>query len=100
MRDIFKEVMQKYYYLFYRMEDRGLLDVDNKIHILVLHTVYVPVSNEVLEVFRKGWNSNKLSTEIKNRTPQQIWFSGILQNINSKATPIANLYVEDREDMD
>ncbi|CAC5379132.1 unnamed protein product [Mytilus coruscus] len=27
-RDIFKEVIHKYYDLFYRMEDRGLLDID------------------------------------------------------------------------
>ncbi|CAG2205908.1 unnamed protein product [Mytilus edulis] len=73
---------------------RGLLDVDNKFHILALQTVYVPVINEALEVFRKGWNSHKLSTD-NNRAPKQIWLSGILQNINSEVTPIANLYQED-----
>lgn len=58
-RDVYQQVVFKYYNLFYGWEDRGLLDVENQLHILALHTVFLPKINENLEVFARGGTFTK-----------------------------------------
>ena len=90
-KDVFTQVIEKYYNKFYSMEDDGLLDIDNSSHILALQIVFMPVINEELEIFQQGWNNHKLSSE-NNQNPHQLWLNGILHNMNSNATPITNMY--------
>lgn len=48
-RDVFIQVCQKYYNLFYEMEDEGMLDVENVHHMFALQKVYLPIINKELE---------------------------------------------------
>ena len=48
-RDVYEGVLSMYYQLFYFMEDQGLLDPFNNLHIAVLHYVYLQKVNEKLE---------------------------------------------------
>jgi len=41
-RDVHKEVTGPMYHKFYELEDAGLFSVDNAIHRLALHHVYLP----------------------------------------------------------
>ena len=41
-RDVFESVLG----LFYFMEDEGLLDPPNEIHLVALHHIYLPLINE------------------------------------------------------
>ena len=50
-RDVHRCATQLYYRLFYHLEDRGLLDPLNDIHIFALHYVYLPRINETLRGF-------------------------------------------------
>ena len=46
----------------YVLEDRGVLDPDNELHILALHFIFVPRIRRSLEAFRNAWNSHGLSS--------------------------------------
>ncbi|XP_071105260.1 uncharacterized protein [Haliotis cracherodii] len=81
-RDVHKEVTETFYKEFYAFEDEGILDVVNTQHIYALHFVYVPEINRRLTSFRCGWNCHRMRTE-SNRSPEQIWIDGILNNANS-----------------
>ena len=35
-RDVYSAVTQLYYYLFYVMEDEGILDIQNELHLFAL----------------------------------------------------------------
>ena len=47
-RDVYYACGFKYYSLFVYMEDIGILDVMNEIHIFCLHYIYVPIIRQHL----------------------------------------------------
>jgi len=79
-RDMHRCVTQLHYRLFYYLEDQGLLNPMNEIHVhlYALHYVYLPRINRSLTQFRKGWNSDGIRTE-HCWSPQQIFTGGALQ---------------------
>nr|XP_023028824.1 uncharacterized protein LOC111516986 [Leptinotarsa decemlineata] len=88
--DVFKQVINKFYDLFYEMENEGILDPDNVVHRFVLQKVYLSEINNNLKKLRNAWNNHKVRTE-NNRTPHEIWINGFLDNINSNHTAINEL---------
>ncbi len=77
-RDVHRCVTQLYYRLFYHLEDRGLLDPLNDIHLYALHYVYLPRINDTLKGFVGGWNNHKIRTA-GHKTPNQLFVEGSLQ---------------------
>ena len=61
---------------FYSLEDIGELDVNCPVDISALHFVFKPIIQHHLDSFRQGWAHHSLRTE-RNRTPQQLWISGL-----------------------
>ena len=58
-----------YITLFYYLEDAGLLDIDNRMHLFCLHYVYQPLIKWHLKQFVHGWNNHPLwQKEISHRT--------------------------------
>lgn len=53
--------------------------------------VYLPIINEHLDSFRKGWNCHAIRTE-NHRTPEQLWFEGVLTKADSSHTAINELF--------
>jgi len=53
------------------MENLNILDPENPLHLLALHTTYLPRINHALDQFRCAWNCHPLSTE-GNKTPEQL----------------------------
>ncbi len=77
-RDLFTGCTYTYYHLFYALEDSGLLDPSNEMHLCALHYVFTPRINLSLQLFRSGYNHSPLSTE-HGASPMQLWISGTVQ---------------------
>ena len=74
-RDVYSACLVGYYCLFSHMEDIGLLDIDNPIHLFCLHCVYLPRINRSIEEFTAAWNDHPLSS-VRYLSPKQLWISG------------------------
>jgi len=76
-KDMFYSVIGTYYRLFYYMEQDGILDPLNEIHLFAIHFVFLPRINRSLQKFMDAWNYHSLRTE-HNHTPHQLFTSGTL----------------------
>ena len=76
-RDLFHGCTFLFYYVFFYLEDAGLLDINSASHLFCLHYVFTPRINRHLEKFRCGYDNHPLSSE-SNMTPVQLWMYGII----------------------
>lgn len=81
-RDVYHACTYKYYWLFTFMEEIGILNINNDVHIFCLHFVFIPLIRKHLSDFLNGWNHHGLSTE-SSKTPVQIWIQGMFSLSNS-----------------
>ncbi|XP_057295760.1 uncharacterized protein LOC130624204 [Hydractinia symbiolongicarpus] len=77
-RDIFSGVLSYFYNLFYFMEDKGILDATNGLHLSALHYIYMPLIVAKLEWWRQAWSTHRLRTV--NSSPIRLWVSGQMTN--------------------
>ena len=89
-RDVFRCVAAAFYYAFYAMEQTGLLDVNNPVHMFALHLVFTPRINFALKEFMEAFNAHRLSSE-HSWSPNQIWINGMIDPNN----PLANDGLDD-----
>ena len=80
-RDVFRCVAVTFYYTFYAMEQTGILDLDNELHLFVLHHIFLARINYSLSEFKALFNDHRLTTE-NNWTPNQIWYNGMINPNN------------------
>ena len=92
-RDVFRCVAAAFYYAFYAMEQTGLLDVNNPVHMFALHLVFTPRINFALKEFMEAFNAHHLSSE-HSWSPNQIWINGMIDPNN----PLANNGLDDDPD--
>lgn len=90
-KDVFEQVVEYFYNLFYSMEDQEIVDISSDKHIFSIQFVFIPIINSHLEIFRSGWNKHKLRTE-QNRSPEEIWLSGVLDNLHSPSLALSNMF--------
>ncbi|XP_026113394.1 uncharacterized protein LOC113091927 [Carassius auratus] len=64
--------------LFLFMENVGILDSNNPLHITALHHVYLPRINRSVDEFISQWNHHSLRT-MESHSPLQLWTAGMLQ---------------------
>ncbi|XP_030606357.1 uncharacterized protein LOC115794834 isoform X3 [Archocentrus centrarchus] len=76
-RDVWS-VTSKYYNLLHSLEEEGLIDLSNAVHLFCVGYVFIPRLRKDLQVFEESWNSHPLRTE-RNLTPSQLWMIGMLQ---------------------
>ena len=62
-RDMHRCAIKLFYRLFYYLEEQGILNPDNDVHIYVLHYIYIPRVNDTLTAFKEGWNCHGVRTE-------------------------------------
>ena len=86
-RDVYAGVLCFYAQLFHEMENNGILDPLNDLHLYCLHHTYLPRINRSLDEFVGQMNIRPVSTE-HNTSPVQLWTSGMLLNINSNHTAL------------
>ena len=75
--DLHDCVTKLFYKLFYYLEELGLLDQNNNVHIYALHYIFMPRMNHALAVFKEGWNNHGIRTAY-NQSPKLInccWYS-------------------------
>ena len=98
-RDVFQGVLKLYHGLFNYLENIGLLDPDNDVHLFSLHFVYLPCISHHLTMWKNAWNSHPLRTE-NNKTPIQLWTAGLLtcssqslgRSLNNEALVLDEVY--------
>ena len=74
-----------YYYIFYGMEDSGILDTTNSLHMFALHLVFLPRINLALQEHLEAFNHHKMRTA-QNWSPYQMW----VNNMMNPANPLSN----------
>jgi len=75
-RDVFRCICHVFYYIFYPMEQTGLLDVENPIHMFTLQYVYLRRINCTLSKWTVSFNDHPVQTE-HNWFPNQMWWNGM-----------------------
>ena len=92
-RDVYAGVLCFYAQLFHEMENNGILDPLNDLHLYCLHHIYLPRINRSLEEFVGQMNNRPVSTE-HNNSPVQLWTRGMLLNVNSNHTASTEREIE------
>ena len=93
-RDVYSGVLCFFARTFARLEDRGVLDPLNELHFFALHFTYIPRINKCLEEFKNQWENHPLSSE-GNRSPLQLFTSGMLENEQSSYAGVASIFDSD-----
>lgn len=89
--DLWRGHTNVYYDYFHFLENEGVLDPDNEMHIWALHYVYLPRINRDLQDFMTQWNHHGLRTE-HHMTPLQIFVRGCLQQQGRQSTAMQDLF--------
>ena len=76
-KDVYQGVLAVYYQLFYFMEDEGILDPLNDLHLVVLHHVFLQKIQEKLDIWNRAWSQHRLRTA--RSSPIRMWVAGQLQ---------------------
>lgn len=77
-RDVFTGVLSYYYKMFYFMENEGILDPLNDVHIVALHYVYLAKINHKLKLWADAWSNHQMQTI--QCSPLRLWLSSQFQN--------------------
>lgn len=70
---------QLYYEVLHSLEDDGLLDLSNTVHMFCAHYVFLPRLADALRTFTEAWDNHPLKSE-SGLTPNQLWVMGHMQN--------------------
>ena len=89
-RDVFRCFGNVFYYTFKSLEESGLLDIANPLHLFVLHYVYLPRINAAIASFVEAWNKHPIRTE-RNWSPEQIWSNGMIDRVNGRLVAVADV---------
>eukprot|EP00112_Aurelia_sp_Birch-Aquarium-sp1_P020490 Seg5294.1 transcript_id=Seg5294.1/GoldUCD/mRNA.D3Y31 product="hypothetical protein" protein_id=Seg5294.1/GoldUCD/D3Y31 len=78
-RDVFKDVLQYFYDLFYMMEDVGILDPVHEVDLWCLQYCFLQIINYRLNEWIQAWMRHPLSSQ-RNMSPLQLWTTGRFDN--------------------
>lgn len=59
--------------------------------MFILHYIYKPRINRIIESFVHGWNKHPLRSE-KNWSPEQLWANGLMDRRNINLIEVAELH--------
>lgn len=59
-QDMHRCAIKLFYRLFYYLEEQGVLNPDNDVHIYALHYIYIPRVNDTLTAFKEGGTAMEL----------------------------------------
>ncbi|KAI7810041.1 hypothetical protein IRJ41_020752, partial [Triplophysa rosa] len=65
-RDVYEQVLDKFYCLFYGMESESLLDPDNEVHLYALHWIFLPQLQRHLTLTTGSQSPLQLWTTFQN----------------------------------
>ena len=67
-----------------------MLDPDNEYDLFVLHCVFLPVVNHLLQAFARAWNQHLIRTE-RNWSPHKIWMNGMIDPARRNLTAVTDV---------
>ena len=86
-RDSFWFCISTFYFLFYFMEELGILDQSGELYLFALHYVFIPRINNLLSRWSEAYERHPLGTE-HNSSPRQLWVESMLRlQISNHASP-------------
>lgn len=94
--EVKNNVVSYYRNVFYFLEQCQLLDPVNELHLFALHYIFLPRINRTLGELSVSWNNHPLSTE-RNRSPRQLWHSGMSSAANSDYLAVRSVFADDEE---
>ncbi|PFX14665.1 hypothetical protein AWC38_SpisGene21156 [Stylophora pistillata] len=65
-KDVFQGALAFYYQFFYFMEDEGILDPLDNLHLIALHHVYLAKIQGKLEIWSRAWSQLRICVELKH----------------------------------
>ena len=74
----------------------GICSIDNVVHKYILHYIFLPRINLVIESFIRGWNSHPMRT-MQYWSPEKTFVNGIIDIRNRHQHQIADWYVSPSE---
>ena len=98
-RDVFAKILDKYYKLFYYMEDNGILCLGDDIHLYCLHFVFTRRIQRDLNDWVRAHNCHRIRTE-RYMTPLQLWYTGSIMNAAETNTAMNNLFRRDIDEVE
>ena len=98
-RDFFRCVGCLFHQLFHHLEDNDLLDPDNEVDLYCIHYVYLPCLNTILQRFRAGWNSHKITTECEY-TPHQLYIQGMMRRSGGNLSMVRDVFDQGQVDVE
>ena len=67
-----------------------MLDPDNEYDLFVLHCVFLPVVNHLLQAYARAWNQHPVRTE-RNWSPHKIWVNGMIDPARRNLTAVTDV---------
>uniref|UniRef100_A0A3P8SH17 Integrase core domain-containing protein n=1 Tax=Amphiprion percula TaxID=161767 RepID=A0A3P8SH17_AMPPE len=78
-RDVWTSVTHVYYEVLHSLEEDGLLDLADVVHLFCAHYVFLPRLAESLHTFTEGWDNHPLQSE-GGLSPNQLWVLGHMKD--------------------
>lgn len=76
------------------MESNGILNKTNNVHMIALHSIFLPRINRSINSFVNAWNNYPLRTE-RNWSPQRLWLNGNIDIRNRYLSTVQNIIFDD-----
>ena len=89
--EVKKNIVNDYRNIFYYFEQCQLLDPISEHDLFLLHFVFLPRINRSLSEMTVAWNNHPMSTS-GNRSPRQLWHSGIIAVANSDFLAVESVF--------
>jgi hypothetical protein len=88
-RDVRRAVVRNFSNLFTFLEQQRSLNPLDDLHVFVLHYIFLPRINRALEEFVTVYNNHPMSSTEGNRSPNQLWHSGMRSLLHSDHTAMS-----------
>ncbi|XP_015260496.1 PREDICTED: uncharacterized protein LOC107104895 [Cyprinodon variegatus] len=88
-RDVWTSVTHLYYEVLHNLEEHGLLELSNTLHLFCAHYVFLPRIADALHTFTEGWDNHPLKSE-GGLTPNQLWTMGHMQKPSHETEDVQN----------
>ena len=92
-KGVYAGVLCHFANIFSGMEDMGLIDPLNEVHLFSLHFVYIPRITRALQHFISHWNNHPVSSEYQ-LSPLQTFATGILKTCTLDTLELRVFYIQ------
>ncbi|XP_063056347.1 uncharacterized protein LOC134450437 [Engraulis encrasicolus] len=82
-RDVWVSATQLFYEVLHSLEEDGLLDLSNVVHLFCAHHIFIPRLANTLHTFVEAWDNHPLRTE-GGLTPNQLWVLGHMTDVEAE----------------